>query len=47
VLAGLWWQHETHDGTYNVDDLLEINLLLDVRDENERRAAAYLESLRK
>ena len=46
VLEGLWRQHETWDGTYVVDDLVEIHALLDVRDENRRREAAYLESVR-
>jgi len=34
----MWRHHETWDGTYTLDDLCEINLALDIRDENERRA---------
>jgi hypothetical protein len=38
VNAGLWKQHELWDGTYTIDDLLDINELLAVRAENEWRA---------
>jgi hypothetical protein len=38
VLAGFWRQHETSDGTYTIHDLIEVNRVLDVRDENQRRA---------
>jgi hypothetical protein len=38
VEAGLWKLHETFDGTYTVDDLLDINELLDVQLENKLRA---------
>lgn len=37
----MWKLHETFDGTYTVDDLLDINEVLDVRAENGARAAAY------
>jgi len=37
VEAGLWQLHETFDGTYNADDLLDINEILDVRLENSIR----------
>jgi hypothetical protein len=47
VLEGFWQQHETWDGTYTVDDLIEINALLDVRDENRRREAEYVASLQR
>lgn len=36
--AGLWRQHEMWDGTYTLDDLLDITEMLQVRNENERRA---------
>ena len=46
VTAGLWKQHETWDGTYDLDDLLDIVEVLKVKNENERRAneAAELEA---
>ena len=39
VSAGMWRQHELWDGTYTLDDLLDIVELIRVRRENERRAA--------
>jgi len=39
VIAGLWRQHETSDGTYSFLDLWEVNRALDVQQENQRRAA--------
>ena len=39
VAAGLWKQHELWDGTYTLDDLLDIVELIRVRRENEFRAA--------
>ena len=38
VAAGLWKQHELWDGTYTLDDLLDIVELIKVRNENEIRA---------
>ena len=38
VSAGLWRQHELWDGTYTLDDLLDMVELIRVRRENERRA---------
>jgi hypothetical protein len=38
VEAGLWKLHETFDGTYTADDLLDINEVLDVQLENKLRA---------
>ena len=38
VAAGFWKQHELWDGTYTLDDLLDITELIRVRRENERRA---------
>ena len=39
VAEGLWKQHELWDGTYTLDDLLDINELIRVRRENEIRAS--------
>ena len=39
VAAGLWKQHELWDGTYTLDDLLDIIELIHIRRENEIRAA--------
>ena len=39
VAAGMWKQHELWDGTYTLDDLLDITELIRVRRENENRAA--------
>ena len=39
VSAGMWRQHELWDGTYTLDDLLDIVELIQVRRENEKRAA--------
>lgn len=44
VSAGLWRQHETYDGTYDVGDLLDVLEFLDVKDENEKRHRAYVAS---
>jgi hypothetical protein len=41
VEAGLWKLHETFDGTYNVDDLLDINEIMDVQLENKIRSYEY------
>ena len=38
VAAGFWQQHELWDGTYTLDDLLDITELIRVRRENEARA---------
>jgi hypothetical protein len=38
VAAGHWRQHELWDGTYTLDDLLDIVEMLQVRTENQRRA---------
>ena len=37
--AGHWRQHELWDGTYILDDLLDITEMIRVMRENERRAA--------
>ena len=39
VAAGHWRQHELWDGTYTLDDLLDITEMIWVIRENERRAA--------
>ena len=39
VAAGFWKQHELWDGTYTLDDLLDIVELIRVRNENQIRAA--------
>ena len=39
VAAGMWKQHELWDGTYTLDDLLDVAELIQVRWENEERAA--------
>ena len=36
----MWKQHELWDGTYTLDDLLDIVELIRARRENEARAAA-------
>ena len=38
VAAGMWKQHELWDGTYTLDDLLDVVELIRVRRENEARA---------
>ncbi len=38
VAAGFWCQHELWDGTYTLDDLLDILELISVSRENERRS---------
>jgi hypothetical protein len=43
VAAGLWRQHETFDGTYDVQDLFDALEFLDVKEENQRRLAEYKE----
>ena len=35
----MWRQHELWDGTYTLDDLLDIVELIRVRNENQIRAA--------
>ena len=39
VALGYWKQYELWDGTYTLDDLLDIAELAEVRRENETRAA--------
>ena len=39
VAEGLWRQHELWDGTYTLDDLLDIAEMIRVKRENGWRAA--------
>ncbi len=47
VAVGLWKQHELWDGTYTLDDLLDIVELIRVSRENTRRAAESKEMMRR
>ena len=38
VAAGMWKQHELWDGTYTLDDLLDITEMIRVMRENEYRS---------
>ena len=38
VTAGMWQQHELWDGTYTLDDLLDVVEIIRVKRENENRA---------
>ena len=38
VAAGYWRQHELWDGTYTLDDLLDITEMIRVMRENEYRS---------
>jgi len=40
----MWKQHELRDGTYTLDDLLDIVELIRMRRENENRAADAVRS---
>ena len=44
VALGYWKQHELWDGTYTLDDLLDAAELIQVRRENEIRAAEAVRS---
>ena len=39
VAEGYWRQHELWDGTYTLDDLLDITELIRIRRDNQKRAA--------
>jgi len=43
VLAGYWKQHEIWDGTYTLDDLLDMTEVMIVKNENEKREYQYME----
>ncbi|MGP1365879.1 MAG: DUF6889 family protein [Schwartzia sp. (in: firmicutes)] len=38
VIAGRWRQHELWDGTYTLDDLLDVHEIMTVEQENRFRA---------
>ena len=38
VASGYWRQHEMWDGTYTLDDLMDIVEMMQVTAENQRRA---------
>jgi hypothetical protein len=42
VEAGFWKLHETFDGTYIIDDLLDILEMMDVKAENKVRSDQYV-----
>lgn len=42
-MAGVWRQHELWDGTYSLEDLLDIHEMLTVRNENDYRAQQQAE----
>ena len=42
VAMGFWQQHELWDGTYTLDDLLDIAEMIRVRNENEARASEVM-----
>jgi len=37
VFSNYWKQREVFDGTYTIDDLLDIHELMIIKTENERR----------
>ena len=41
-MAGHWKQHELWDGTYIIDDLMDIHEMMIVKSENERRYQEYI-----
>jgi hypothetical protein len=41
-MAGMWRQHQCWDGTYTLDDLMDAHEVMDLKEENERRAHEYL-----
>ncbi|MCI8628043.1 MAG: 4-alpha-glucanotransferase [Firmicutes bacterium] len=43
VIAGYWKQYEIWDGTYTLDDLLDITEVMIVKSENEKREYQYME----
>ena len=43
VSAGYWKQHELWDGTYNLDDLLDIVEMIRVKRENDYRAREMMD----
>jgi hypothetical protein len=47
VIAGYWKHREIWDGTYTLDDLLDIIEVMEVKNENERRQREYDEMMAK
>ena len=47
MAEGFWRQHELWDGTYTLDDLLDIAEMIRVRNENQLRAGESLRSWKK
>ena len=41
VMAGIWRQSDTWDGTYTCVDLLDAHEMLDLKAENDRRRAEW------
>lgn len=41
VEAGMWRLHETFDGTYIIDDLMDACEMLDVKEANQMRHAQW------
>ena len=39
----MWRQHEANDGTYDVQDLIDVLEFLDVKEENTRRFEEWRE----
>lgn len=37
-MAGKWQQHQVWDGTYKIDDLLDVHEMLVIQAENQERA---------
>ena len=44
VEAGMWFQRETFDGTYTLDDLLDVHELLDVKEANIVKFRKHMEA---
>ena len=44
VMAGVWKQKETFDGTYSFEDLLDAHEILDIKAENENRLDSWVKS---
>jgi hypothetical protein len=47
VAAGMWKLRESFDGTYTVDDLLDICEVMDLQIENRARQEQWLDRQRK
>ena len=41
-MAGHWRQHQLWDGTYTIDDLLDIHEIMMVKNENEKRVQEHM-----